>query len=171
MGGHFLNVWSTSGGLELNGYPIGDVRIEKLEDGKPYKVQYFERVRLEAHPENLPPYDIQLGLFGRQILAGVKDAPVAPVDPRAGATHFPQTGHNVRPHLLSYWQANGGLASFGYPLSEEFTETLENGKPYTVQYFERARFELHPENAAPYDILLGQFGRRILSENTARPQP
>lgn len=171
MGGQFLNVWGTSGGLELNGYPISDVRIEKLEDGKPYKVQYFERLRLEAHPENLPPYDIQLGLFGRQILAGVKDAPVAPVDPRAGATHFPQTGHNVSPHLLSYWQANGGLASFGYPLSEEFTETLENGKPYTVQYFERARFELHPENAAPYDILLGQFGRRILSENTARPQP
>jgi len=30
-----------------------------------------------------------------------------------------------------------------------------------VQYFERARFEYHPENAAPYDILLGQFGRQI----------
>jgi hypothetical protein len=31
-----------------------------------------------------------------------------------------------------------------------------------VQYFERARFEYHPENPAPYDILLGQFGRQIL---------
>ncbi|MEO5951914.1 MAG: sortase, partial [Chloroflexia bacterium] len=58
----------------------------------------------------------------------------------------------------------GGLAQFGYPISEEFVETLEDGKPYTVQYFERARFELHPENAAPYTILLGQFGRRILGD-------
>ncbi|MFL5735444.1 MAG: alpha/beta fold hydrolase, partial [Chloroflexia bacterium] len=33
-----------------------------------------------------------------------------------------------------------------------------NGKPYTVQYFERAVFELHPENAAPYDVLLSQLG-------------
>jgi endoglucanase len=171
VGGPFLNAWRVNGGLALNGYPISDVRIEMLDDGKSYKVQYFERVRLEAHPENSPPYDIQLGLFGRQILAGAEDAPVAPVAPKPGATHFPQTGHNVSPRLLSYWQINGGLARFGYPLSEEFTETLEDGKPYTVQYFERARFELHPENAAPFDILLGQFGRRIMSENTARPKP
>jgi hypothetical protein len=33
-----------------------------------------------------------------------------------------------------------------------------------VQYFERARFEHHPENSAPNDVLLGQFGRRILAE-------
>ena len=33
-----------------------------------------------------------------------------------------------------------------------------------MQYFERARFEHHPENQPPYDILLGQFGRRILGE-------
>ncbi len=39
---------------------------------------------------------------------------------------------------------------------------LENGREYTVPYFERARFELRPENQAPYDVLLGQFGRRIL---------
>jgi hypothetical protein len=33
-----------------------------------------------------------------------------------------------------------------------------NGKPYTVQYFERAVFELHPENKSPYDVLLSQLG-------------
>jgi hypothetical protein len=33
-----------------------------------------------------------------------------------------------------------------------------------VQYFERARFEYHPENAAPYDVLLGQFGRQFAGE-------
>ena len=35
-----------------------------------------------------------------------------------------------------------------------------------TQYFERARFEYHPENAGtPYEVLLGQFGRRILADN------
>jgi hypothetical protein len=42
---------------------------------------------------------------------------------------------------------------------------LEDGRPYEVQYFERARFERHPEVADPqYRVLLGQFGRRILAE-------
>ncbi len=47
-----------------------------------------------------------------------------------------------------------------------FAETLEDGKVYRVQYFERARFEHHPENPAPYDVLLGQFGRRLLAAGT-----
>jgi hypothetical protein len=39
-----------------------------------------------------------------------------------------------------------------------------------VQYFERARFEYHPENADPQDqVLLGQFGRRILTETSGAP--
>jgi hypothetical protein len=29
---------------------------------------------------------------------------------------------------------------------------------YTVQYFERAVFEYHPENQPPYDVLLSQLG-------------
>jgi hypothetical protein len=41
-----------------------------------------------------------------------------------------------------------------------------------VQYFERARFELHPDNAPPYDVLLGQFGRRIVGAlNPNAPLP
>ncbi|CAA9557420.1 MAG: hypothetical protein AVDCRST_MAG18-791 [uncultured Thermomicrobiales bacterium] len=47
------------------------------------------------------------------------------------------------------------------------TETLEDGKQYRVQWFERARFEYHPENAAPNDILLGQFGR-VVYDSKAR---
>ncbi len=33
-----------------------------------------------------------------------------------------------------------------------------NGLAYTVQYFERAVFEKHPENPPPYDVLLSQLG-------------
>jgi hypothetical protein len=38
-----------------------------------------------------------------------------------------------------------------------------DGRVHAVQYFERARFEWHPENADPrFQVLLGQFGRRSL---------
>ena len=82
--------------------------------------------------------------------------------PQAGSTYFPETGHNVGPRFGAYWRANGGLAQFGYPLTEPFEQRLEDGKVYTVQYFERVRLELHPEHAAPYQVELGQFGRLIL---------
>src|SRR3954451_2668162 len=76
----------------------------------------------------------------------------------------------MAPDLFAFWDANGGLAQFGYPLSEEFQEKLEDGKTYTVQYTERARLERHPENAPPNHIQLGQFGRRLLNQGTA-PAP
>ena len=148
--------------LALFGYPISDEFEQRLEDGRTYRVQYFERARMEHHPENPPPYDVLLGQFGRRVLSAFPDAPTAPVAPQPGMTHFAVTGHNVGPRFMAYWRANGGLETFGYPLTEPFDQRLEDGQVYTVQYFERARFELHPENPAPYQVELGQFGRLIL---------
>jgi hypothetical protein len=153
----FLSYWNAHGKLPINGYPISDEFMETLEDGKAYKVQYFERVRMEHHPENAPPYDVLLGQFGRRIHPA--DPPAQPNPP---ARYFPETGHNLQGGFLVYWDANGGLPQFGYPITEEISERLEDGKTYIVQYFERARLEWHPENPPPYDVLLGQFGRQIL---------
>ncbi|HEX5504058.1 MAG TPA: kelch repeat-containing protein [Thermomicrobiales bacterium] len=164
--GRFLQYWQEHGGLAINGFPISGEFVELLEDGQYYQVQYFERARFEYHPENPAPYDVLLGAFGRHFYPVDTFFPTKnAAQPLPGATYFPQTGHNVRGKILVYWQANGGLAQFGYPLSEEIQEQLEDGKTYTVQYFERARFELHPENPPPYDVELGQFGRRILAES------
>ena len=71
--GLFLAYWQAHGGLTLNGYPLTDERVEVLADGNAYAVQYFERTRMEYHPENQPPYNVLLGQFGRQI---------HPADPR-----------------------------------------------------------------------------------------
>lgn len=79
--------------------------------------------------------------------------PRAPVAPIAGARYFPETGHNLNGEFRAYWEANGGLMQFGYPITEEFTE---DGR--TVQYTERQRLELHPENAPAYRVLLGLLG-------------
>ena len=165
VGGRFLAYWEAHGGLPLYGYPLTSEIRERLEDGREYTVQYFERARLEYHPENADPRDrVLLGQFGRRI---------HPPDPAAAplpdATYVAATGHNLRGRFLDYWGAHGGLAQFGYPLSEEIVETLEDGRPYTVQYFERARFEYHPEADDPqYQIVLGQFGRRILAQGDGR---
>jgi hypothetical protein len=78
---------------------------------------------------------------------------------QAGCRTFPATGKTVCGRFLQYWADHGGIAQQGYPISGEFTEVSDlNGQPYTVQYFERAVFEKHPENQPPYDVLLSQFG-------------
>src|SRR5207253_4497042 len=52
---------------------------------------------------------------------------------------------------------------FGYPISEQFTEQSDtDGRYYTVQYFQRNRFEFHPENQPPYDVLLGLLGKNLM---------
>src|SRR5690349_6831103 len=78
-----------------------------------------------------------------------------PASAQQNSQTFPETGKTVQGRFLEYWQTNGGLAQQGYPISDEVTEVSPvDGKSYTVQYFERAVFELHPENAAPNDVLL-----------------
>jgi hypothetical protein len=83
-------------------------------------------------------------------------------DPHApGVQYFPATGHTLRGKFLDYWQRYGGLAQFGYPITEEFAESdgPRDTPPLTVQYFERARFEHHPENAGTvHEVLLGALG-------------
>lgn len=85
-------------------------------------------------------------------------------DPGQGTVRwFAATGHTLRGPFLDYWQRNGGLAQFGYPITEEFTEPIGlNNGTIMVQYFERNRFEHHPENAGtPYEVLLGTLGREF----------
>ena len=80
--------------------------------------------------------------------------------------------------ILDYWRQNGGLPVFGYPISTFQNEVNpDTGKTYLTQHFERNRFEMHPENRAPYDVLLGrlgdqrlqQLGRQWRSEYESRP--
>ena len=70
--------------------------------------------------------------------------------------YFPQTGHYVIGGFLDFFNRHGGLAVFGYPITDEFPEG-----GMTVQYFERARFEWHPGNPWPYQVQLGLLGTQI----------
>ena len=84
---------------------------------------------------------------------------------------FAETGKTVCGRFLQYWREHGGLAQQGFPLSDAFTETSAvDSRAYLVQYFERAVFEYHPDNAPPYDVLLSLLGReRYLAKYPSGP--
>ena len=85
---------------------------------------------------------------------------------------FQETGKTVKGRFLSYWNENGALPQQGLPISDEMDEKSEtDGKTYKVQYFERAVFELHPENRAPYDVLLSLVGVFSLNRNYPNGAP
>jgi glucose/arabinose dehydrogenase len=162
VSGIFLDYWKNNGGLPQQGFPISGLMNELSDlNGKAYVVQYFERAVFEYHPENQPPYNVllsQLGTF-RYKQKYPNGAPNQTPNNSPGSVLFPQTGHRVGGKFLDYWKSHGGVLQQGYPISEEFTEVSDlNGKSYTVQYFERAVFEMHPENQPPYDVLLSQLG-------------
>jgi murein DD-endopeptidase MepM/ murein hydrolase activator NlpD len=156
LSGKFRQYWESTGGLAQYGYPLTREFTERNpDDGNLYTVQYFERNRFEYHPELAgTPYEVQLGLLGKQYTLGRTFTKSPPFVDTASRRYFSETGHSLSYAFLTYWNTRGGLAIYGYPTSEEIIE-----KGYTVQYFERARFEYHPENkGTPYEVQLGLLG-------------
>ncbi len=95
----------------------------------------------------------------------------APPLPGAGRC-FAEVPSCLRGVFARYWAQHGGLAQFGFPITPEVTEG-QGGKTYTVQYTQRARFEYHPENKPPADVLLGLLGNSLadVRQNDAPFQP
>jgi len=166
ISGPIRAAWERSGGLAVFGFPIIAQAAETVE-GTPLQVQWFERDRLEIQPDGR----VTAGRLGVERLEQIgtpwQQGAAAPASP--SCTAFPETGHQVCGALAAYWRANGGLERFGLPVTGEFTAELE-GRPYTVQYFERRRFELHPE-LGPNSVLLGLLGREVFNARQAQPQP
>ena len=56
------------------------------------------------------------------------------------------------------------LALFGYPVLEAQMETIDSGHRVLTQWFERGRFEYHPQNPAASQVLLWRRGANIRCE-------
>ena len=160
----FLDFWEQYGGLMAFGYPLSG---ELLENGR--TVQYLERMKFEFHPEAAGTAWAVVGeLMGRIITLGREGEPafLREDDQHAdGCAYFVETGHTLCGGFRAYWEQHGGLWMFGYPISQELRErNPDTGETYTVQYFERARFEWHPENeGTDYAVLLGRFGAQVFA--------
>lgn len=160
--GDFLFRWkATSRAMFLIGLPVSEPTFETLEDGNKYWVQYFERQRMELHPEAPPAYRVQFGLLGNTVLsARPAAADIMKVgDPTPCEYRFAQTQKCVSGDFKRFFEQNGGIDAFGFAISNPTNEKLEDGQVYWVQYFQRVRLELHPESPDGYKVSLGQFGR------------
>lgn len=165
VSGVFLAAWERGGGLTVLGLPLTPERVERGADGRERRVQWFERTRLEYHPENPSPNDVLSGLLGVEYLArrGIDWRSLPTVSGDApGCRYFPETQHSLCPPFRAFWERNGGLATFGYPLSEPLTEPVESGRVLTVQYFERSRFEEHPDQPPVRRVQLSRLGAELL---------
>jgi hypothetical protein len=180
--------WERSGGLPVFGYPLTEAFHEPTLVPTPnlwwpwYTVQYVERQRFEYHPDLAgTPYEVQLGHLGVEEAAQRADLhglwafnPVPPNAQRpAGCIYLPEARHQLCGEFRLYWESHGlelgdpgvsfreCLALFGYPISEEF---IDPATGLVTQYFERARFEWHPNDPPPYRVLLG----RLAADRLAR---
>jgi hypothetical protein len=144
--GDFLRYYrSVSNPTLLFGYPLTEQFTSK--DGK--TVQYFQRARFEvstdpAQPVKLTPLGREMYTPGRQLVIN---------NPFACRT-FPETSYSVCFAFLEFFEQNGGITRFGYPISP-----FEFRNNQIVQYFENARFEWRPGLPEDQRIGLTDLGR------------
>ncbi|MBA3947847.1 MAG: CAP domain-containing protein [Herpetosiphonaceae bacterium] len=184
--GRFAQYWAANGGLSVFGYPTTPLFDANTGD---VQAQMLERNRVEYHPDLAPPYDILLGRLGEDLLIKHgRNWRAEPLGiPQAGCWWVDTTHHAVCDQaptagFLSYYRSHGldlgdpgvsereSLALFGYPLTEPRPETNATGDTVLTQWFERARFEWHPELSEPYRVLLGLLGREAWG-NAPPPPP
>ena len=180
----FASYWEANGGLPIFGYPITEAFEEvSLDTGNTYLVQYFERERLEHHPALAgTEYEILLGRLGNEVLLQQgRDWQTFEKSDPSEENYIAATGFAVPQMFLDYWASYGlelgdpgisfreSLALFGYPISQAEMETNMAGDTVMTQWFERARFEYHPDNGAEHQVLLGLLGSELLADEEPPP--
>jgi len=144
--GDFLRQYnSVSNPTLLFGYPLTEQFTSK--DGK--TVQYFQRARFEQ-ASNLPT-GVGLTPIGRETYSPERQLLIN--NPFACRT-YDQTGFSVCFAFLEFFDQNGGVERFGYPISP-----FEFRNNQIVQYFENARFEWRPGQEESQRIGLTDLGR------------
>lgn len=72
--------------------------------------------------------------------------------------YFSETGHWVLgDFLIAYHSVSNPKLLYGMPITDQFVSAAAGGR--TVQYFERARLELRPENPAELRVITSPLGR------------
>jgi len=112
----------------------------------------------------LHPVGVALLLVG-YLLGG----PLAQVS--AAQDFYGDTGHYLFGQFRDYWNSNGGIDRFGYPITKVFNAKSENGQTYPTQYLQRAVFEEHPENAGTKFEVLGQRLAALQSVDRMKNDP
>jgi len=143
------------------GYPITEAFQEQTYGRI---VQYFQRAVFELHPENPPELRVRISELGKHLYQ--PGIPLAVPENFPACEYFTETSHQVCYAFLEFFNENGGAALFGYPISD-----FEIHDDRIVQYFQRARFEWHPERPAGQRVVLSDLGKMyfdMIGENPVR---
>lgn len=156
--GDFLRMYeSVTDPLQVYGFPITDAfQTESVPQNPGMLVQYFEKARFEYHPENPTGLEVMLSPLGEYMYDIEGKGPVLQFSSLLPhCRNIPADGYPVCYAFLTFFDAYGGIAQFGYPISE-----IERHDNRMVQYFQRARFEWHPELPAGSRVTLTNLGRQ-----------
>lgn len=156
VAGQFLSFWEAHNGGKLFGDPVSP----EFTDEHGTVVQYFLNARLEVGRKGT----VVLGLLGSQALTSAQPKVDKPAN--LNGLYFEATGHTLAGVFEDFWQQNGGMEIFGYPISEVLDQ---NGTK--VQYFERARFELSTDNSGATTVRLTPLGEQIWSATQSGTKP
>ena len=153
--GEFLAFYQKASSPQLvYGNPITDAFQDPLTG---LTVQYFQRARFELHIEAREGDRVQLTNLGT--LLYVPGQPVSLSMDSAACRYFPQQKHSLCYAFLSFFDQYGGVAQFGNPISD-----IEKQDNIYVQYFERARFEWHPELSSGQRVSISDLGRTYFDQ-------
>ena len=148
--GDFLAYFHAHGGETILGKPLTE---EFIAGGM--TVQVFEQAVIEK-PLGAPASAIRLRAIGDKLGKAEPRLPSSaiPQSDEAARRYFPATGHAVCPAFLVFFEANGGAAFFGYPISDILVE-----EGVTVQYFQNAALQWHQGDKS---VRLGPLGQLYL---------
>ena len=149
VSGDFLRFYrSVTNPTLVFGYPLTEQFIGK--DGK--TVQYFQRARFEVDSTQ----GVKLTPLGRETYSPGQQLVV---NNPLGCRTFTETGYSVCFAFREFFEQNGDVAQFGYPISP-----FEFRNNQIVQYFENARFEWRPGMAEGQRVGITDLGRIYLDQ-------
>lgn len=163
-----LSWWYANGGWRIYGLPISEFFRQAEVSGVVRYVQYFERAVLELHiPSDGSAPWVTADLLGYDsYIEPVAREPIKAYTSSESSRYFPETQHSVSNGFKGFWEAHGGLATFGYPISEEWSWIRPDGRKVVFQVFERARFEWWPDRiGTDEEITLGLLTIEILQRD------
>jgi len=76
--------------------------------------------------------------------------------------YFPETGHNLTGEFHDFYVANpNARLVYGLPITESYIDPQSG---FRIQYFEKVRFELHPESPPGEKVQLTPLGEKIYEQ-------
>ena len=161
VSGEFLEAYERADAPQLlYGYPITEMFKDPATG---YYIQYFEKARFELHMDAPAELRVKLTPIGQFMYNAGPTLPK--LKSSQGCNYFPETGFQVCYSFLDFFKNHGGVAQFGYPISN-----FEDRNGRVVQFFQIASLEWHPDLPPGNQVVVSDLGRRYFDVRGENPK-